>query len=66
MTDTDQTAGPPPITHMRCLIDGRYMTRLAPDGHWWMCTGGCKELRSSDPMVEFGWQLLAGRKLVAA
>lgn len=43
---------------MRCLADGRFMRRLARDGHWWMCTGGCMELRSSDPDVEVGWQLL--------
>lgn len=43
---------------MRCLMDGRFMKRLARDGHWWMCSGGCRELRSSDPNVEVGWQLI--------
>jgi hypothetical protein len=54
------------VIRMRCLVDGRWMRRLAPGGHWWMCSNGCKELRSSKPDVEFGWQLMAGRKMVPA
>lgn len=49
---------------MRCLVDGRFMARLAPGGHWWVCSRGCRELRCSDPDIEFGWQLMAGRKMV--
>lgn len=48
---------------MRCLIDGRFMHRLTSTGRWWTCT--CGELRCSDPAVEFGWQIMAGRKLVS-
>jgi hypothetical protein len=40
------------------------MRRLTPTGDWWMCTKGCKELRCSNLEVEFGWQLMAGRKLI--
>lgn len=48
---------------MRCLICGRYMNQLVKGGRWFQCHK-CLQLRCSDPQVEFGWQLLHGRKLV--
>lgn len=43
---------------MRCSRDGRFMRRLVPNGHWWMCSNGCKELRTDDEVLNFGLMLL--------